>query len=129
VEVSRQTLDNGAAPVQARSGGDLSARLGDAPRSGRPPTRPGMIAPVSEAVIDEDPRDFGYRAPVWTAPLLQPSLREGPQLPASRQRVSLALARLRGRWKRPRYAPARQAPTCRQAQGGLNRGGARGSGR
>lgn len=126
--VSRQTIYNWAARVQARIGGDLSARLGDAPRSGRSPTLPGIIDPVLDAVIDEDPRDCGYRATVGTAPLLPHYLREVHQLPASRQSVSLALARLRVRWKRPRYAAARQAPTWRQAKGGLTRGGASGSG-
>jgi transposase len=128
LEVSRQTIYNWAARVHARSG-DLAALLGDAPRSGRPPTIQGIIDPVIDAVIDEDPRNFGYRATVWTAPLRQHYLWEVPQLPASRQGVSLALARLRVRWKRPRYAAARQAPTWRQAKGGLTRGCASGSGR
>jgi transposase len=129
LEVSRQTIYNWAARVQTRHDGDLAILLEDTPRSGRPPTLRGIIDPVIDAVIDADPRDFGYRATVWTAPLLQHYLREVHQLPASRQSVSLALTRLRVRWKRPRYTSARQAPGWRQAKGGLNRGYASESGR
>jgi hypothetical protein len=57
---------------------------------------------VIDAVIEEDPREFGERATVWTAPLRQHYLREVRQLPASRQSLSLALSRLQMRWKRPR---------------------------
>jgi transposase len=122
LQVSRQTVYNWAARVQARDGRDLLARLADAPRSGRPPTVQGIVEPLLDAVIDEDPRDFGYYASVWTAPLLQQYLEEAYQLKTSRQSVSLALGRLRVRWKRPRYTAARQSPTWRQAKGGSNAG-------
>jgi transposase len=122
LQVSRQTVYNWAARAQARDGRQLLARLLDAPRSGRPPTVQGIIEPLLDAVIGEDPRDFGYRATVWTAPLLTQYLEEGYQIKASRQSVSLALARLRVRWKRPRYIAARQSPTWRQAKGGSNGG-------
>jgi transposase len=122
LQVSRQTIYNWAARVQARDGRELLARLLDAPRSGRPPTVQGIIEPVLDAMIAEDPRDFGYRATVWAAPLLKQYLEEVYQIGASRQSVSLALARLRVRWKRPRYTAARQSPTWRQAKGGLNAG-------
>ena len=48
----------------------------DAPRSGRPPTALGIIDPLIEAVIEADPRDYGYHATGWTAPLLQRYLEE-----------------------------------------------------
>jgi transposase len=129
LQVSRQTVYNWAARLQARNSRELLAKLLDAPRSGRPPTVQGAIEPVLDAVIDHDPRDFGYQASVWTAPLLQRYLEEACQLKASRQSVSLALGRLRVRWKRPRYSAARQSPTWRQAKGGLNAGCANGGGR
>jgi transposase len=129
LQVSRQTIYNWAARLQARDGRGLAATLLDAPRSGRPPTVQGLIEPLLDAVIDEDPRDFGYQAAVWTAPLLRHYLQEGSQVIASRQSVSLALARLRVRCKRPRYVPARRSPTWRQAKGGSSAGCVRGSGR
>ena len=127
--VSRQTVYNWAARVHAHDGRELLATLLDAPRSGRPPTVQGIVEPLLDAVIDEDPRSFGYHASVWTAPLLRRYLEEAYQIRASRQSVSLALARLRVRWKRPRYTAARQSPTWRQAKGGSNAGCANGSGR
>jgi transposase len=128
LQVSRQTVYNWAARVQARDGREFLARLVDAPRSGRPPTVQGIIEPLLDAVIAEDPRAFGYQATVWTAPLLRQYLEEVYQIEASRQSVSLALARLRVRWKRPRYTAARQSPTWRQAKGGSNAGCATGNG-
>jgi transposase len=129
VQVSRQTLYNWGARLHTRDGRDLGAILRDASRSGRPPTVQGIIDPVIDAVIDEDPRDFGYQATVWTAPLLRPHLRAVYQIVASRPSVSLALARLRVHGKRPRHTLARRSPTWRQAKGGLNVGCASGPGR
>jgi transposase len=129
LQVSRQTIYNWGARLYTRDGHDLGARLQDASRSGRPPTVQGIIDPVIDAVIDEDPRDFGYQATVWTAPLLRHHLREVYQIVASRQSVSLALARLRVHWKRPRHTLARRSPTWRQAKGGLKAGCASGPGR
>lgn len=129
LQVSRQTIYNWQARLFTGAGRDLEARLRDAPRSGRPPTVQGIIDPVIDAVIDEDPRDFGYQASVWTAPLLRYHLREVYQIAASRQSVSLALARLRVHWKRPRHTLARRSPTWRQAKGGLKAACVSGPGR
>jgi transposase len=98
----------------------LPARLADGPRSGRPKTVHGIIDTLISAVIDSDPRQLGYQATVWTAPLLRQYLRDVHHLQASRRSVGLALARLDIAWKRPRYALARRAPTWRQAKGGSN---------
>ena len=129
LRVSRQTIYNWAARVQAQEGCALSVALLDAPRSGRPRTVQGIIDPWLDAVLDEDPRTFGYRATVWTAPLLRHYLQEVHHLAVSRQSVSLALARLRVRWKRPRHTLARRSPTWQQAKGGLNGGCGSGNGR
>jgi transposase len=129
LDVSRQTIYNWAARLQARDGDDLGALLCDAPRSGRPPTARGIIDPLLDAVLDQAPRDFGYRATVWTAPLLRQYLQEVHHLTVSRQSVSLALVRLRVRWKRPRYTAARRAARWRQAKGGLSAGCPHGRGR
>jgi transposase len=103
-----------------RQGLKLPARLADGPRSGRPKTVHGIIDRLISAVIDGDPRHFGYHSTVWTAPLLRQYLREVHHLEASRRSVGLALARLGIAWKRPRYDLARRAPTWRQAKGGSN---------
>jgi transposase len=69
-------------------------------------------------VIDSDPRDLGYHATVWTAPLLREYLKQVHGIEVSRKSVSLALDRLRVRWKRPRHQLALRPRTWRQAKGG-----------
>ena len=98
----------------------LKARLTDAPRPGRPCTAKGIIDPLLAPVLDTDPRDLGYGSTVWTAPLLVRYLREQPQVGVSVDSGSLAIARLRFRWKRPRHQLVRRLPTWRQAKGGSN---------
>jgi len=116
--VTRQTLYNWVHRFQERDGGDVLARLQDGPRSGRPPTALGSIDPLIAAVIDEDPRQHGYHATVWTAPLLQHYLRDAQDLDISRKSVSRAIDRLGYRWKRPRYTLVSRPDTWRQAKGG-----------
>jgi transposase len=116
--VSRQTVYNWATRFQQRSTLDLAERLADGPRSGRPPTALGVIDPLVLEVIDRDPRDWGYAATVWTAPLLQRDLGEVYDLDVSRPSVSLALDRLGIDWKRPRHRLAQRPDTWRQAKGG-----------
>jgi transposase len=118
--VSRRTVYYWAERFQRRRGLDLLGRLADAPRSGRPPTACGVIDPLIAAVIDQDPRDFGYRATGWTNSLLRRYLGEAHHREVSRKSVSLAIARLDIRWKRPRHQLALRPETWRQAKGGSN---------
>jgi transposase len=118
LDVSRQTVYNWVHRFQERDGLELQARLRDGDRSGRPPSALGIIDPILDAVIDQDPRQFGYRCTVWTAPLLQYHLQEEHDITVSRKSVSRALTRLRIRWKRPRHVLGQQSATWRQAKGG-----------
>jgi transposase len=122
MRVSRQTVYNRAERFRRRDGLDLRARLLDAPRPGRPPTASGVIDPLIAEVIDRDPRDFGYHATVWTAPLLMHHLEQVPGIAASRRSIGSALERLRVRWKRPRHQLSARPDTWRQARGGSNAG-------
>src|SRR6478735_3767852 len=70
LHVSRQSIYNWADRFRQREGLDLRARLLDAPRSGRPSTALGIIDPLIAEVIDQDPRDLGYRSTNWTGALL-----------------------------------------------------------
>ena len=115
--VRRQTLYNWAARFRDRRGGDLGERLDDGPRSGRPRTALGIIDPLLREVIEDDPRDWGYRAAAWTAGLLQQFLADAHGLAVCRQSVSAAIDRLRYHWKRPRHRLARRQATWRQAKG------------
>jgi transposase len=120
--VSRRTIFNWGARFHARQGVDIPSRLSDGPRSGRPRTAYEIIDPLINDIIDHDPRTLGYRTTVWTAPLLRHYLAAEQGLTVSRQSVSLALARLRIKWKRPRHHLALRSPTWRQAKGGSNAG-------
>jgi transposase len=115
--VSRRTICYWQAHFRERQALELTARLGEGPR-----TAAGIIDPLLESVLDQDPRELGYRSTVWTAPLLRQYVEDAHDLSVSRQSVSLALGRLRIRWKRPRHHLALRAPTWRQAKGGLNTG-------
>ena len=122
LRVSRQTAYNWAQAFRDRTDLDLPDRLLDAPRSGRPATALGVIDPLIDAVIDDDPRDHGYRCTVWTAPLLRRYLEEAHAIETSRKSVSRAIARLAIRWKRPRHRLGLRPETWRQAKGGSNAG-------
>jgi transposase len=122
LHVSRQTVYNWAERYLQRQGLDISSRLADAPRPGRPPTALGIIDPLIAEVIDTDPRNLGYHSTVWTAPLLGEYLKQVHGIEVSRKSISLAIARLRFRWKRPRHHLAQRSETWRQAKGGSNAG-------
>src|SRR5438105_762835 len=120
--VSRQTVYHWLGRFQDRSDLDLPDRLLDAPRCGRPATALGIIDPLVDAVMDQDPRDWGYRATVWTAPLLQRYLQDVHGLGTSCKGIRRALARLRLRWKHPRHRLGLRPETWRQAKGGSKEG-------
>jgi transposase len=116
--VSRQSIYAWVDRFQARMDQSLEARLADGPRTGRPCTVAGVIDPLIDGVIETDPRELGYHATVWTAPLLVCYLADKHTLSVSCQSVRLAIARLRLRWKRPRHQLALRSATWRQAKGG-----------
>ena len=120
--VSRQSIYNWAQRFEERQGLALELRLADGARSGRPATAKGIIDPLIAAVIDQDPRQFGYHATVWTAQLLRLHLLKTHKLRVSADSVGRALARLHIRWKRPRHTLALRPKHWRQAKGGLKRG-------
>ena len=116
--VSRQTVHNWVRRFQEREGLDLRSRLADAPRQGRPPSALGIIDPLIAEVIDKDPRKLGYHSTVWTAPLLREYLEQVHGIAVSQKSVSLAIERLRMRWKRPRHQLALRPEHWRQSKGG-----------
>ena len=118
LHVSRQTVYNWVDRFEQRQGLDLHSRFADGPRKGRPPSALGIIDPLIAEVIDTDPRKLGYHSTVWTAPLLREYLEQVHGVAVSRKSVSLAIARLRVRWKRPRYQLSRRPEHWRQSKGG-----------
>lgn len=120
LRVSRHALYKWVHQFQLRHDLDPCARVVDGARSGRSRSVHGVIDPLIDEVIEQDPRKLGYRATVWTAPLLREYLQEVHHLEVSRQSVSLAIARVRLRWQRPRHCLARRPERWRQAKGGSN---------
>jgi transposase len=118
LRVTRQSIYNWVERFKRRTARHLLGRLAVDPRSGRPRTAHGIIEPLILEVIDRDPRELGYRSTLWTAPLLTYHLEARHHLRVSRKSVSLAVARLGLRWKRPRHDLARRPATWRQAKGG-----------
>jgi transposase len=116
--VSRRTVYYWVERFAGTEDRELSRRLRDAPRSGRPPTAQGIIDPLIDEVIEADPRELGYRSTVWTAPVLREYLSESHHIDISPRSVSYALERLGIGWKRPRHDLARCPSTWRQAKGG-----------
>ena len=122
LHVSRQTVYNWVDRFQQRQDPDLRARLADAPRQGRPPTALGIIDPLIAEIIDRDPGQLGYYATGWTVPLIQHHLKQVHGIEVCTRSISLALDRLRLRWKRPRHQLSRRPDTWRQAKGGSKTG-------
>jgi transposase len=118
LNVSRQTIYNWLSRFQQRAALDLRERLLDVPRPGRPRAASGTIDELVAAVIDGDPRQLGYRATVWTAPLLSQYLLDHHGIEVSDRTVSRAIGRLGLRWKRPRHELALRPKTWRQSKGG-----------
>jgi transposase len=120
LHVSRQTIDNWLGRFQGRAELDLRERLLDAPRLGRPRSAGGTVDELVAAVIDGDPRQLGYHATVWTAPLLSQYLRDRHGIKVSDRTVRRAIDRLGLIWKRPRHELALRPKTWRQSKGGSN---------
>jgi transposase len=100
LRASRQTVYNWAIRFkQRRSACDISLRLADRKRPGRPRTVPLMIDPLLKKVIDQNPRRAGYAADVWSITLLGQYLRDVHHLAVNRASISAALRRLGRREK------------------------------
>jgi transposase len=127
--VSRQCIYNWLARFESRKGEELLIRLGDAARTGRPPTATGIIDPLIDAVIDHDPRQLGYRQTVWTAALLRRYLEQVHHVEVSKRSIHRAIARLDIAWKLPRHTLAHREWYWRQAKGASNVGSGRASAR
>jgi transposase len=118
LRISRQTVYNWRARFATRHELEPAARLADGERCGRPRTARGVIESLIAEVIEEDPREYGYRSTVWTARLLVEYLTSEHGVEVSLRSVGYALGREQLRWKRPRHRLALRPAMWRQAKGG-----------
>lgn len=120
--MSCQTVYNWIDAFQKRCDESIAERLRDRPRPGRPPDKRQAVQAMIQEVIDKDPRQWGYRSPVWTTSLLRCHLDKACGVGASKRTIRRALRGLGYRYKRPRYVLSRRSPTWRQAKGGCSEG-------
>ena len=67
-ELSRQTIYNWVCGFQERCHEPTAERLRDRPRSGPPPEKGQAVKALVQRVMNKDPRQLGYRSPLWTPP-------------------------------------------------------------
>jgi len=85
--VSRQVIYKWVSWFKQRSSLPPADRLLDSLRSGCPATAKGIIVPLIDEVIDDDPRNYGYNTTAWTAELLRQYLSKHHQQEVSGQLV------------------------------------------
>jgi transposase len=118
--LSRQGIYQWVVRYRSRRRGRVRARVGDRPHTGRPPHKLKLVVRVIRPLLSRDPRRYGYRAMIWTVPMLRRQVKRRTGTKVSLYTVRRGLHVLRQRYKRPRYVQARRSPTWRQAKGGLN---------
>lgn len=120
--VSRRTIHRWRDWYEDRTTEPVAERIHERTRPGGPAHKRQVARRVIERVWPRDPRRYGYRALVWTAPMLRCEIRRRTEQVVSVRTVRRALRDLRYRYKRPRLVLARRLATWRQAKGGLNAG-------
>jgi transposase len=118
--VNRRTLQRWVKRYQAQVGTPVVDRLKDHPRPGRPARHRQAIQRLIEKVWDRDPRQCGFRALLWTVPMLRCLFHKRTGHWVSTNTIRRALHQLQYRYKRPRLVLALRRSTWRQAKGGLN---------
>jgi transposase len=120
--VSRRTIERWAERFRNRQDAPVAERVRSGQHTGRPAKQLKLARRVIEKVLDRDPRRYGFRALVWTVPMLRCLIHQRAQTWLGHATIRRALRSLRQRYKRPRLVLARRAPHWRQAKGGLNAG-------
>jgi transposase len=103
---------------QARKDRPIIERIKDREHTGRPPDKVKPATQVIQGLLQQSPKHYRYRSPVWTVPMLQVQVQRRLQIKISRRTIRRALHQLRYRFKRPRYVLALRPTTWRQAKGG-----------
>jgi transposase len=120
--VSRRTIERWAERFRNRQDTPVAERVRSGRHTGRPAKELKLARRVIEKYLDRDPRRYGFRALVWTVPMLRCLIHQRAQKWLGQATIRRALRSLRQRYKRPRLVLARRASTWRQAKGGLNAG-------
>jgi transposase len=103
---------------QSRKGQPVATRIQDHAHPGRPPRKITAALRIVQELLQQSPKRYRYRSPVWTVPMLQARVQRRLHDKISRLTIRRALHQLRYRFKRPRYVLALRPTTWRQAKGG-----------
>jgi transposase len=120
LRMHRRTIERWIRHYQDRAEVPVAERIQEGRHTGRPPTALNVARRVIAQVWERDPRRYGFRALVWTVPMLRCLIQRRTKRWLGQATVRRALRSLRHRYKRPRLVLARRSPTWRQAKGGLN---------
>jgi transposase len=94
--------------------------LVDVPSPGRPPQAEELDEALLAQVLAEDPREHGWLATTWTAPLLTAHLGTAHGCVVSERTLRRRLHEYGWRWKRPRYVYHERAAHVTQKKGRLS---------
>lgn len=120
--VTRQTIYNWVRRYQERQERSVVERVQPGVQTGRPAKQLALAKGVIAKVWHHDPRRHGFRAAVWTVPMLRCQIHQRTGEWVSGRTVRRALRVLRYRYKRPRLVLARRQASWRQAKGGSSVG-------
>ena len=118
--LTRQAIYDIVHRYQVRKGQPVRERIQDYEHTGRPPDKVEPAARVIHELLQQSPKRYHYRSPIWTAPMLRCQTQRRLRSQVSLRTVRRALHRLRQRYKRPRLVLAARPATWRQAKGGSN---------
>jgi transposase len=116
--LTRQAICAIVQRYQVRKGQPVVTRIQDRKHPGRPPNKIASAIRIVQELLQQSPRRYRYRSPVWTVPMLRVQVQRRLQMKISPLTIRRALHHLRYRFKRPRYVLALRPTTWRQAKGG-----------
>jgi len=120
--VSRRTIERYVKRYRDYIDAPVAERIREGRHTGRPPKQLQVARRVIQQAWPHDPQRYGFRALVWTVPMLRCVIQRRTRQAISLATVRRALRGLRYRYKRPRLVLALRSPTWRQAKGGLSAG-------
>jgi transposase len=120
--VNRRTIQRWIKRYEARAAEPVAERVHDRKHPGRSAKQRQRARQIIERVWQRDPRRYGFRALIWTAPMWRCLVHQKTGSWVSLNTIRRALHSLPYRYKRPRLVLARQQATWRQSKGGLNAG-------
>jgi len=119
--VTRQTIYGWISFYRSQGNKSFITRLRGRPKSGRPARKSALVLQEIDTLLQQSPKQYGYRHVDWTVPLLQQTIKDQRHIDVSTKTIRRCLKQRHYVWKRPRYTLARESPTWAQEKGGLKK--------